>query len=89
MEHRMSAIETRLNTILPKLATKDDLNYSEYKLNSASKYELTILESKISHTIHQELFLIREEINSNNWRTITWTTTVVGIAFFFAMLIQL
>jgi DnaJ-domain-containing protein 1 len=66
METRMTTLETRFNTIIPTLATKEDLNN---------------LEVKLTRTIHQEITSIRQEISSNNWRMISWMTAVIAMAF--------
>ena len=59
-------LETRFDTILPTLATKEDLKSVELKLTS--------MELKLTTTIHQE-------INSCTWKMISWMTVVVGMAF--------
>jgi len=66
METRMTMLETRFDTILPTLATKEDLKSVELKL--------TNMELKLTKTIHQE-------ITSCTWRMISWMTAVVGLAF--------
>ena len=66
MENRMTALETRFDTLLPTLATKEDL------IN---------LEIKLTITIHQEISSIRTEINANNWRMLVWMTAVMGMSF--------
>jgi len=66
MENRMTTLETRFDTILPTLATKEDLKKLDLKLTTA---------------IHHEISLIRKEINSNNWRLIIWLTAVMGMSF--------
>jgi hypothetical protein len=66
METRMTTLETRFNTIIPTLATKEDLNN---------------LEVKLTRTIHQEITSIRQEISSNNWRMIFWMSAVIAMAF--------
>jgi hypothetical protein len=66
METRMTMLETRFDTILPTLATKEDLKSVELKL--------TNMELKLTKTIPQE-------ITSCTWRMISWMTAVVGLAF--------
>ena len=66
MDNRMTTLETRFDTILPTLVTKEDLINFDLKL---------------TNTIHLEITSIRKEINSNNWRMIIWMTTVIGMAF--------
>ena len=66
MEARMTMLETRFDTILPTLATKEDLKSVELKL--------TNMELKLTKTIHQE-------ITSCTRRMISWMTAVVGLAF--------
>ena len=66
METRMTMLETRFDTILPTLATKEDLKSVELKL--------TNMELKLIKTIHHE-------ITSCTWRMISWMTAVVGLAF--------
>jgi hypothetical protein len=66
MENRMTTLETRFDTILPTLATKEDLKKLDLKLTTA---------------IHHEISLIRKEINANNWRVIIWMTAVIGMSF--------
>lgn len=62
----MTMLETRFDTILPTLATKEDLKSVELKL--------TNMELKLTKTIHHE-------ITSCTWRMIRWMTAVVGLAF--------
>ena len=66
MENRMTNLETRFDTILSTLATKEDLKKLDLKLTT---------------TIHHEISLIRKEINANNWRMIVWMTAVIGMSF--------
>ena len=66
METRMTMFETRFDTILPTLVTKEDLKSVELKLTS--------MELKLTTTIHHE-------INSCTWKMISWMTAVVGMAF--------
>ena len=66
METRMTMLETRFDTILPTLATKEDLKSVELKLTS--------MELKLTKTIHHE-------ITSCTWKMISWMTVVVGMAF--------
>jgi hypothetical protein len=54
METRMTTLETRFDTILPTLATKEDLKSVELKL--------TNMELKLTKTIHQEMnFWIKQK----------------------------
>jgi hypothetical protein len=41
MESRMTAIETRFDTILPTLATKEDLKRLELELTTTIHHEIT------------------------------------------------
>ena len=66
METRMTMLETRFDTILPTLATKEDLKSVELKLTS--------MELKLTTTIHHE-------INSCTLKMISCMTAVVGMAF--------
>ena len=66
MENRMTNLETRFDTILSTLATKEDLKKLDLKLTTA---------------IHHEISLVRKEINSNFWRMIIWMTAVSGMSF--------
>jgi hypothetical protein len=66
METRMTILETRFDTILPTLATKEDLKSIEFKLIN--------MELKLTKTIHHE-------ITSCTWKMISWMTAVVGMAF--------
>ena len=68
METRMTMLETRFDTILPTLATKEDLKSVELKLTNM---ELKLTKTK---TIHHE-------ITSCTWKMIGWMTAVVGMAF--------
>lgn len=81
MENRMTALETRFDTILPTLATKEDLKNLDLKLTFALKEDLINLEIKLTTTIHHEISSIRKEINANNWRMIVWMTAVLGMSF--------
>ncbi|MFM7011892.1 MAG: hypothetical protein ACKO0Z_21610 [Betaproteobacteria bacterium] len=62
----MTVIETRFDTILPTLATKEDFRN---------------LDLKLTGVIHREISAIRQEMNANNWRMIIWMTAVIGMAF--------
>jgi hypothetical protein len=66
METRITMLETRFDTILPTLATKEDLKSVEIQLTS--------MELKLTKTIHHE-------ITSCTWKMISWMTAVVGMAF--------
>ncbi len=66
IETTMTMQETRFDTILPTLATKEDLKSVELKLTS--------MEFKLTKTIHHE-------ITSFTWKMISWMTAVVGMAF--------
>ena len=66
METRMTMLETRFDTILPTLATKEDLKNIELKLIN--------MELKLTKTIHHE-------ITSCTWKMISWMTAVVCMAF--------
>jgi hypothetical protein len=66
LENRMTVIETRFDTILPTLATKEDVKNLDLKLTTV---------------IHHEISTIRQEMNANNWRMIIWMTAVLGMAF--------
>ena len=66
MENRMTNLETRFDTILSTLATKEDLKKLDLKLTTA---------------IHHEISLVRKEINSNFWRMIIWMTAFIGMSF--------
>lgn len=79
MEIRMTTLETRFDTILPTLATKEDLKKLETRFDTilptlATKEDLKNLEIKMTDTIHREINLI-------SWRMITWMTTVLGLGF--------
>jgi len=69
----MTTLETHFNTIIPTLATKEDLNNLEVKLTRTIHQEIT--------SIRQEISSIRQEISSNNWRMISWMTAVIAMAF--------
>lgn len=77
MDTRMTTLETRFDTILPSLATKEDLKILEVKLTLTFNEDL----KNVEHTIHHEISAIRKEMASNNWRMIIWMTSVVGMAF--------
>ncbi len=62
----MTVIETRFDTILPTLATKEDVKN---------------LDLKLTGVLHHELSTIRQEMNANNWQMIIWMTAVIGMAF--------
>ncbi len=79
METRMTTLETRFDTILPTLATKEDLKIFEVKLTLNSKEDIKNLE----HTIHNEISSIRKEMISNNWRMMIWMSSVIGMALTF------
>ena len=75
----MTALETRFDTILPTLATKEDVKKVETRFDTilptlATKEDLKNLEIKLTCTIHQE-------INTCTWRMITWMTAVLSLAF--------
>ena len=79
MESRMATLETRFDTILPTLATKEDVRHLETRFDTilptlATKEDLKNLELKLTGTIHQE-------INACTWRMITWMTGVICISF--------
>ena len=77
MDNRMTALETRFDTILPTLATKEDLKNLEVKLTTTLNEDI----KKVEHAIHTEVSAIRKEMITNNWRMTFWMTTVVGMLF--------
>ena len=43
MENRMTTLETRFDTILPTLATKEDLKKLDLKLTTAIHHEISLV----------------------------------------------
>lgn len=82
----MTTLETRFDTILPTLATKEDVKKLEARFEATlptlatkddlneTKQEIKDVEIRLVRTIHQE-------INRHTWHIITWMTTVLGLGF--------
>ena len=93
MDIRMTALETRFDTILPTLVTKADLKQVEIRLANlemrfdtilptlATKEDLKDSTAQIINLEHKLTATIHREINSCIWKMTSWMTFVMCAGF--------